>query len=147
MKESYKSRLALPSGVGFDVVWEADTDVDQSGVNSYVNTLKRPGWYRSDTGRNTLDTQLYMLEVRQPFQAIEIMGKLTRAWICDCCQNPVLYEGVQLGHITDWKTELKTAGVKSASEAKAAYNNLRNLRIECSTCNSSHDNEGNSDTD
>jgi hypothetical protein len=90
-----------------------------------------------------MDTQLYMLEVRQPFRTEEIRGKLTRTWTCQNCKGPVFYEGVQLGHINNWKDELEDAGVKTAEEAKAAYNNLKNLRIECSTCNQSHDWEGN----
>ena len=42
---------------------------------------------------------------------------------------------------------LKHAGVLSLAEAKAAYNNLNNLKIEHMTCNVSHDYEGNSDSD
>lgn len=107
-------------------------------VKNFVATLKRPGWYEHDHS-NQKDTRLYMLERHQPFRPIDISGKLTRSWTCENCQQVVLYEGVQLGHKTNWKDELVAAGVKTAAEAKAVYNNLSNLRIECSTCNQSHD--------
>jgi hypothetical protein len=142
MKESYRSRLALPPGISFRAVWEADATVNMAGVRAFVDSLQRPGWYKNENGSNSKDTQLYMLEIRQPFRPEEIRGKLTRTWTCENCRGVVLYEGVQLGHINNWKAELVKAGVKNAEEAKAAYNNLTNLRIECSTCNQSHDWEG-----
>jgi hypothetical protein len=137
MKSSYQARLALPSGISFDVTWETDATVDMVSVGHYVDTLNRPGWYTHDFS-NQKDTRLYMLEVYQPFQTINLNGTLTRSWKCEKCHGIVLYEGVHLGHKTKWKDELKSAGVKTASEAKAAYNNLRNLRIECAGCNQSH---------
>jgi hypothetical protein len=142
MKTSYRNRIALPPGISFTVVWENDQNVDMAGVRAFVQSLKRPSWYKNDHGLNSMDTQLYMLERHQPFQTEEIRGKLTRTWTCENCHGVVLYEGVQLGHIKNWRDELEAAGVKTAEEAKAAYNNLNNLRIECSTCNQSHDWEG-----
>jgi len=138
MKSSYKAELALPPGITFEVNWQADEAVDQEAVNGYVDTLGRPDWYDHDYS-NSLSTRLYMLEVYQPFKTISIDGRLTRVWTCEDCKQPVLYEGVQIGHRRKWRDELKHAGVITPSEAKAAFNNLRNLRVECSTCNQSHD--------
>jgi hypothetical protein len=130
--------IALPPGITFDVVWEDASDINTDGVKNYVDGLARPSWYIHDNSNNK-DTRLYMMEVYQPFRPKEIEGKLTRSWKCENCQGVVLYEGLHLGHKTNWRTELKAAAVKTAAEAKAAYNNLLNLRIECSTCNQSHD--------
>jgi hypothetical protein len=138
MKESYKNGLALPPNVTFAVSWEPDNAVDESAVKNFVATLDRPGWYTHDHS-NRYDTRLYMMEIHQPFRPTEILGKTVRMWVCENCQQPLLYEGLHLGHKRKWRDELIAAGVKTAAEAKAAYNNLKNLRIECSTCNQSHD--------
>ncbi len=143
MRISYKDKLALPLGISFNVVWQADAKVNQTEVDEYVDTLVRPGWYQHESS-NMLDTRLYMIEIYQPFSTREvnhISGRkvLERCWYCEKCKEFISYSGVQIGHITKWRTELKQAGVLSPNEAKAAYNNLTNLRIECSTCNMSHD--------
>ncbi|MTI32632.1 GH-E family nuclease [Xanthovirga aplysinae] len=134
-------QLALPPGIYISVqALQDNNQVDQDAVDRFVDGLhRRPDWYKNEYGLNSMDTRLYMLEKVQPFRTINIQGKLTRAWKCDNCMGTVLYEGLHIGHIKDWKRELKDAGVLNAEEAKAAYNNLNNLRIECSTCNTSHD--------
>jgi hypothetical protein len=137
MKRSYKDELALPPRVTFDVLWQNDDQVNITAVKAFVATLSRPGWYKHDHD-NGLDTRLYMMEVLYPFRPIEIVGKLTRSWTCGACNLLVLYEGLHLGHKNKWRDELVRAGVTTAAEGKAAYNNLRNLRIECAGCNQSH---------
>ena len=46
---------------------------------------------------------------------------------------------IDIGHIIDWREFLKLQKVTSNQEAKAAYNDLDNLQVECATCNRSHD--------
>jgi len=138
MRIGYQAELALPPQVAFAVTWQNDQQVDQQAVDRYVDSLARPGWYRHDHAR-AQDTRLYMLEVRRPFNPVSINGRLTRTWTCECCGQTMLYEAVHLGHVRRWRDELKRAGVLSAAEARAAYNNLNNLRLECATCNQSHD--------
>jgi hypothetical protein len=140
MRHTYYNNLALPEDIFFAATLQGNDEVDQDQVNSFVDGLNRPGWYEHDHS-NRSDTRLFMMERRQPFHTIEIENVTTRAWYCDCCHGTVLYEGLHIGHIRNWKDELKAAGVLTNAEAKAAYNNLNNLRIECSTCNQSHDNE------
>ena len=138
MKNSYRNVLALPPNIIFNVAWQADATVDQAGVDAYVDTLGRPGWYAHDYS-NKHDTRLYMLEVHQPFATMNVSGKIIRCWHCERYDQPVLYDGIHIGHKTKWKEELKKAGVLDLSEEKVAYNNLKNLLIECATCNTSHD--------
>jgi hypothetical protein len=59
-------------------------------------------------------------------------------WQCASCKYPSTYQGIERGHKTDWKLELKKAGVKDLNEATIVYNNLLNLQVECSTCNAGH---------
>jgi hypothetical protein len=141
MKRTYYNNLALPDDISFVATLQENNEVDQDQVNVFVDGLKkRPGWYKHDSS-NRRDTRLFMMERYQPFHTIEIENVTTRAWYCNCCQGTVLYEGLHIGHIQKWEDELKAAGVLTNEEAKAAYNNLNNLRIECSTCNQGHDNE------
>jgi hypothetical protein len=138
MKNSYKKQLTLPPGIRISVTWQKDLNVDQAGIDNYVNSLTRPNWYKHGFS-NQYDTRLYMLEVHQPFKTTMVHGRLERVWTCECCKSPVFYSGIHLGHKVQWKTELKHAGVLNPNEAKAVYNNINNLRIECATCNTSHD--------
>lgn len=146
MKLSYKSKIALPESISFDVIWENDAEVDQAGVDSYVDSLKRPKWYTHESSLYK-DTRRYMLEKLNIGVAVDVLGHKMLAWTCSQCKKPVFYDGAQLGHKVAWRKELKIAGVRTAAEAKAAYNNLCNLRIECSGCNQSHAWEGGSDSE
>ncbi|MDI1311803.1 GH-E family nuclease, partial [Prosthecobacter sp.] len=113
---------------------------------AFVNGLSRPAWY-SKPGDETMDTRDYMLNHPEKFGSKlgtvtdPFTNLLLRLWKCVCCGHATTYDGVHLGHITKWKVDLIAAGVTTAAEARAAYNNLNNLRIECSTCNASHDEE------
>jgi hypothetical protein len=138
MRLSYQGKLALPEDVVISVTWANDADVDDEAVDAYVKSIGRPEWYTHDHS-NRKDTRLYMLERHQPFGTAQLQGRTVRTWTCEACGGPVLYEGAHIGHKRRWRDELRAAGVTSASEARAAYNNLNNLRIECSTCNQSHD--------
>jgi hypothetical protein len=139
MRKKYMDQIALPPDIKYEAVQQDDEEVNEKEVNKFVDGLKRPAWYHHDWS-NRKDTRLYMMEVRQPFKTKDdTKGKLVRYWTCDCCQGEVLYEGLQIGHIEKWRDELKRAGVLTVTEAQAVYNNLNNLRIECSSCNESHD--------
>lgn len=148
MKQSYSKVLSLPTGISFNVVWQDDSQVNQEAVNDFVNSIARPTWYASP-GDSRNDVKEYMLAPGKdvglfdssyvlqtdPFTKRDDM----RLWQCSQCKCATTYAGVEIGHKNKWRDELKTAGVLSAEEARAAYNNLRNLRIECATCNHSHD--------
>ncbi|KOP26836.1 hypothetical protein AMR41_08195 [Hapalosiphon sp. MRB220] len=143
MRKSYYKDgkgLALPNKITFQAIMKDDIDVDQNQVNSFVDKLKRPGWYYDNNGDKDKDTRATLLEhkeirtTKDPFT-----NRLVQFWLCESCNNGVTYSGIDLGHKTNWKDELKKAGVETPSEAKAVYNNLLNLKIECATCNRSHD--------
>jgi HNH/ENDO VII superfamily nuclease len=143
MKKSYKGKISLPPGIEFDVYWEDDDKVDMGAVKLFVSKLKRPGWYKSDDASK--DTRAYMLDHPGEFSSkiantTDPFRNTTRVeWYCSQCQWGTTYGGIDIGHKVDWKTELISAGVLSNAEAKAVYNNLVNLRLECATCNRSHD--------
>jgi len=140
MRRSYRHRLALPPSIAFDVTWQDDADVNQAAVNAFVNSLNEPKWYKNYNGDRNYDTRLWMLEVVQPFSTrSDGRGRLERTWVCQMCGSTEGYAGIHVGHTVNWKQHLKDAGVLTQAEAKAAYNNLCNLRIECATCNQSHD--------
>ena len=141
MKSSYKKELALPEDIEFLVTWEKDNEVDMEAVNKFVDKLKRPRWYEDKKGHNPKkDTRMWMLEHKK-FKTVEdpFTQKTMRIFLCENCFNGVSESGVDLGHKIDWKKHLKEAGVKTNEEARAAYNNLNNLILECRSCNVSHD--------
>lgn len=58
---------------------------------------------------------------------------------CGVCHNFTEASSMHRGHVVVWKTHLARVGVRNMDEARAAYNDLNNLRFECSKCNTSHD--------
>lgn len=58
---------------------------------------------------------------------------------CGSCQKFSEGSSMHLGHKTVWKKHLENKRVQNLAEAKIAYNDLNNLRFECSNCNCSHD--------
>lgn len=150
MRNRYYERwLALPPGITFGAGLQREDQVDMDAVNDYVNGLqRRPDWYTHDHSSH-YDTRRYMTEViHRPTEAVITRrdrgsGRMTETleltWDCECCGQIVLYNGLQLGHRRRWQDELRRAAVTTLPEARAAYNNLNNLRIECATCNAGHD--------
>ncbi len=58
---------------------------------------------------------------------------------CGSCQKFTEGSSMHMGHKTVWKKHLESKGVTNLKDAKIAYNDLENLRFECSKCNTSHD--------
>jgi len=141
MKLSYKSKIALPESISFTVEWKADETVNQTTVDAFVGSLARPKWYEDKEELNPKkDTRMWMLTHRKFVPIDDPFSKnKMRIFQCERCGNGVSESGVDLGHRTDWKTYLKAAGVETPAEARAAYNDLNNLILECRSCNVSHD--------
>jgi hypothetical protein len=107
-------------------------------VAAFVNGLERPAWYPG-----TRDAVIDRAEKRHftdPFTERPAL-----IWQCASCENGVTYPGIDIGHRVPWKEYLLSKGVLTKVEATAAYNDLRNLQIECATCNRSHDYERTAD--
>ncbi|WP_067692026.1 GH-E family nuclease [Nocardia jejuensis] len=142
MKASYQHQIALPEDISFDVVWVPDAAVVPATVATYVDGLGKPGWY-TDPGqlRATRDTRIFMLSHRKFMAVTDPWNpqRQLRIYQCEACGNGVSESGVELGHVQKWRDHLKAAAVTTPAEAKAAYNNLNNLRLECRSCNASHD--------
>jgi hypothetical protein len=130
----------LPPGLG--LTWTPDDTISQSQVDKFVNSLDRKqlGWYESDLGDKSKDTKDQLLaramsaQQKDPF----IEGRVYTVWKCGSCGSAVDYAGIHIGHITNWQAHLRKAGAKNRTEAKIAYNDLNNLRVECATCNVGH---------
>ncbi|MBL6986354.1 MAG: hypothetical protein ISR72_04770 [Methylobacter sp.] len=143
MFNNYRTQLALPPEVAFMVTWDDDVEIIPTSVKFFVNTLPRPEWYKHDSNMKK-DTRGFLLELHMKNDLTKeiddpFTGKTVVMWQCANCGYGVTYGGIDLGHKEDWRTHLIKAGVKTKPEAKAAYNNLNNLQIECATCNRSHD--------
>lgn len=110
--------------------------VDQSQVDKFVDGLKRSqmDWYEDTTSSVLESNQWNKRDLPDPFGGRAPMT----VWQCPNCKQPTTYQGIHMGHITDWKLELKKAGVQNTQEALMVYNNLLNLRVECASCNVSH---------
>ncbi|HSF54729.1 MAG TPA: DUF4157 domain-containing protein [Algoriphagus sp.] len=117
--------------------------VDQSKVDKFVDALKRKqmDWYEDTTSTVLESNQWNKKDMENPFGGKAPMT----VWQCPNCKQPTTYQGIHMGHITDWKLELKKAGVQNMQEALMVYNNLLNLRVECASCNVSHAFEHNQD--
>jgi len=144
MKKSYLDYLALPNGIEVKGDLQEDNEVNEEQVKAFVKKLKRPTWYTCE-GNPEKDTKEYMLQNPGKFKSARattndpFTKKDRFEYQCSNCGWGTTYGGIDIGHIKDWKQELIFAGVLSKSEAKAVYNNLNNLHIECATCNRSHD--------
>ncbi|WP_306365518.1 GH-E family nuclease [Nocardia sp. CC227C] len=142
MRASYQQEIALPEDIEFDVTWTPDAAVDQAVVDAYVNALGKPTWYTDPVQlRAARDTRIWMLSHHE-FRAVADPWnpqRQLRIFLCASCRNGVSESGVELGHIRRWRDHLKYAAVVTAAEARAAYNDLANLRLECRSCNASHD--------
>ncbi|WP_282779108.1 MULTISPECIES: GH-E family nuclease [unclassified Nocardia] len=142
MRAGYQHEIALPEDIGFDVTWTPDAAVHQPTVDAYVNGLAKPGWYTDPNHlRASRDTRIWMLSHREfrPVADPWNPQRQLRIFLCESCRNGVSESGVELGHIRRWRDHLKYAAVATPAEAKAAYNDLGNLRLECRSCNASHD--------
>jgi hypothetical protein len=126
-------RPALPPGV--ETKFSVDDATPQGLIDAFVEGLKKVEWYRSDEA--TKDTKTQVLSRIAPTNFPGPNG-LEQFWQCASCKKWVPYSSIELGHKTNWKTYLKAKGAVNATEAKIAYNDLNNLQVECSTCNSSH---------
>ncbi len=142
-------KISLPDDIEIDTPNDDITDEQKQRVEDFVNALPaRPEWYKDENGEVARDTKLTLLAVYPKKEVTDPWtGRTIWMWQCGSCKNGVQYEAIQIGHKEDWKTHLKKLGVKTAQEAKAAYNNLKNLKIECATCNVSHAFEVNSEGD
>lgn len=112
-------------------------------VENYVDGLSRNdlGWY-SDTREKVL-ARTEPFWHNMPHRTIfgNIAFRPTRLYECQCCHEFVPYAAVDIGHIMQWRDYLKLVGARNHEEAMIAYNELENLRVECATCNRSHDYE------
>ncbi|MEU9922494.1 DUF4157 domain-containing protein [Streptomyces griseoluteus] len=105
-------------------------------VDTFLANLDRPEWY-AHTRASVIDNA-EKRRVTDPFT-----DQPTLMWQCASCQRGVTYPGIDIGHRQPWKQYLESKGVTTNAEAKAAYNDLNNLQIECATCNRSGDFERN----
>jgi hypothetical protein len=144
MKKSYYEDLALPKGIIFKGNLQEDNEVNEEQVEAFVNGLKRPTWYVCK-GNADKDTREWVLQNLDRIKCVTtkttdpFKNQLRVEYQCSDCEWATTYSGIDIGHKNDWRKELIFAGVQNKSEARAAYNNLNNLRIECATCNRSHD--------
>lgn len=129
--------VALPS----DEMWRLkeitpDDTYSQAAVDKFVDGLKREQmvFYESSMAALLESNRWPKANVQDPFGG---RAPITM-WQCPNCKQPTTYQGIDRGHDTNWKPELKQAGVKNLNEATIVYNNLNNLRIECRACNVSH---------
>ena len=142
MKVSYK--LMLPEGIKFEPEVQKDEEVNKDKVSRFVKRLNRPAWYMNKDD-STKDIRETVLNNPGDFNSKRVVTKdpFTNKdgfeWMCARCKWATTLGGVDIGHINDWRDELIKAGVLNAKEAKAVYNNLINLQIECASCNRSHD--------
>jgi hypothetical protein len=142
MKKSYQYKL--PEGIKFEPEFQDDEEVNKRVVKSFVSSLKRPAWYtnKDDSTKDTRETVLNNASdfsskrdvTKDPFRNLDRFE-----WMCARCKWATTIGGVDIGHINGWRGELVKAGVLNVKEAKAVYNNLLNLQIECASCNRSHD--------
>jgi Domain of unknown function (DUF4157)/HNH/ENDO VII superfamily nuclease with conserved GHE residues len=119
------------------------TQEEEHRVAAFVSSMtRRPRWYQDeDTGAGTRQHLLQTSEHRtfiDPFT-----DAYTHIWRCADCGRGVTEAGIDIGHNVAWKTYLQGKGVRDNAEATAAYNDLENLKIECASCNRSHDWETN----
>lgn len=105
-------------------------------VDAFLANLDRPDWYPRT--RESVIDNAESRRVTDPFT-----DQPTLMWQCASCRRGVTYPGIDIGHRQPWKQYLQSKGVTNDDEARAAYNDLNNLQIECATCNRSHDFERN----
>lgn len=118
-------------------------DINQLQVKQFVDGLSRRDmrWY-DDTREQVLARTPSLLH-DMPYRTTHgnIAFRQTCLYECQCCHEFIPYGAVDIGHIMPWKDYLKLVGAANTEEALIAYNELENLRVECSTCNRSHDYE------
>lgn len=135
MRKGYKIVLP-PSGKQDLLKISWDDDYPQKTVETFVDSLKRSQMrFYEDTTATLLESDRC---VKTNISDPSGQKAPVTLWQCESCKQWTTYQGVERGHKTDWKLELKKAGVKNLGEAIIVYNNLLNLQVECSTCNSSH---------
>jgi hypothetical protein len=114
------------------------TDANVDWVNNYVDGLNRANlqfW---------VDTQRALLE-HSPHRAFHVpIGvnaddvRLEMHWYVEDDNQWMIFDAIEIGHVLDWRAHLKMCGVINLEEAKTAYNDLRNLRLQSTGGNRSH---------
>ncbi|MEZ6244077.1 MAG: HNH endonuclease signature motif containing protein [Phycisphaerales bacterium] len=66
-------------------------------------------------------------------------GTVYREWQCAGCQHWFRYEALQIDHIQPIVAFWNAVQPSTWVEGMQAYNDVSNLRLMCSTCNTSHD--------
>src|SRR4051812_20118138 len=69
-------------------------------------------------------------------------GQQIAWWRCVSCDNWGTYDGLQIGHRTEWELYLQQQGITAANsfeEALACFNDMVNLGPQHTTCNTGHE--------
>ena len=59
-------------------------------------------------------------------------------WYVEEDNQWMIIDAIEIGHDLDWREHLKNCGVINMQEARTAYNDLRNLKLQSSGANRSH---------
>lgn len=114
-------------------------DENMESVIEFVESLNRPAW--NGNIKDEVFAQYSVGTIEVPYYDGEedrIVGREVEGYRCAVCGKIMERGDMHIGHIMDWKDFLIVQGVINREEAKTAYNDLNNLRIECPTCNLSH---------
>ncbi|MCG7624996.1 GH-E family nuclease [Epibacterium sp. Ofav1-8] len=115
------STAALPPRIDND---------EEKPIDLATLTRKSLGWFG--------DTRKALFRVWNGLGLVGDVGQITYLR-CGSCQRFTEGSSMHMGHKTVWKLHLQNKGVTNLKDAKIAYNDLDNLRFECSKCNTSHD--------
>lgn len=66
-------------------------------------------------------------------------GRTEVQWQCSECRTYGPFQAFAIDHKTGWRNYLQLVGPQTQADAFMAYNDVSNLRILCSMCNSSGD--------
>ncbi len=114
-------------------------------VANFVNRLNRPAF--SESTISSVYERATTIQHDMPYEGMDGQIHLKKELLfkCEDCKHFYPYQAMDIGHIIPWKSFLMKAGVINQAEANIAYNCLENLKLECSTCNRSHDFEPNTE--
>ncbi|WCN09107.1 hypothetical protein [Marinomonas mediterranea] len=59
-------------------------------------------------------------------------------WYVEDDNQYMILDAIDIGHIVDWRDYLKECGVTNIEEARTAFNDLRNLKLQSSGANRGH---------
>jgi len=76
-----------------------------------------------------------------------VSGRTEFYYQCNRCNGWFQYEAMQIGHRQTWENYVAETVPVDTAEAMDAYNDLNNLWLECSTCNTGHAFEEDMDED